>query len=237
MRIVSWNCKGLGNPSKDEAVKYLLKIDPPEILLLQETKIEGDTLLEINNQKWKKNAGKAISARGSSGGLATLWVKEIFYLESSFETQHWIFTEIRHIPSKIYLSLFNLYVPVRYSEKKDCWQPLADFLEIFSPSNIILARDLNLIFKPKEKRGGNSIRDDMLPFVEEFVHQWDLLDFKHLKGLYNWTNNRVGVDHISARLDRFLIQSRFLQERRIISSKILPKLTSEHKPVLLILEE
>ena len=118
---------------KVEAVKDLVKINPLEILLLQETKIEGDTLLEINNQKWKKNAGKAINARGSSEGLATLWAKDKFHLESSFETQHWIFTELRHIPSKNSLSLFNIYVPVRYSEKKDCWQTLADFLEIFSP--------------------------------------------------------------------------------------------------------
>jgi exonuclease III len=51
MSIVSWNCRGLGNPLKDEAVEDRVKIDPPEILLLQETKIEGDTLLEINNQK------------------------------------------------------------------------------------------------------------------------------------------------------------------------------------------
>jgi len=49
MRIVSWNCKGLGNPSKAEAVKDLLKIESLEILFLQETKIEGETLLEINN--------------------------------------------------------------------------------------------------------------------------------------------------------------------------------------------
>jgi hypothetical protein len=111
------------------------------------------------------------------------------------------------------------------------------FFRDFSPSNIILAGDLNLVFEPKEKRGGNSGRDQMLPFVEELVHQWDLLDFKPSKGLYTWTNNRVGVDHISARLDRFLIQSSFLQERRIISSKILPKLTSDHKPILLNLEE
>jgi exonuclease III len=73
MCIVSWNCIGLENPSKAEVVQDLLKIDPPKILLLQERKIEGDTLLEINKQKWKKNLGKAISARGSLGGLATLW--------------------------------------------------------------------------------------------------------------------------------------------------------------------
>jgi hypothetical protein len=161
--------------------------------LLQETKIEGDTCLEINNQKWKENAGKAICARGSSCGHATLWEKEKFHLESSFETQHWIFTELLHIPSNISLSLFNLYVPVRYSEKKDCWQTLADILEIFSPSNIILAKDLNLVFEPKEKRGGNSSRDQMLLFVEELVHRWDLLDFKPSKGLYAWTTIELGL--------------------------------------------
>jgi len=77
----------------------------------------------------------------------------------------------------------------------------------------------------------------MLPFVEDLVHQWDLLDFKPSKGLYTWKNNRAGVDHILACLDRFLTQSSFLQERRLISSKILPKMTSDHKPILLNLEE
>jgi hypothetical protein len=137
----------LGNPSKAEVVKDLLKINPSKILLLQVTKIEGDTLLEIINQKWKKNAGKSISTRGSSSGLATLWVKEKFHLERSFKTQYWRFTKLRRIPSNISLSLFNLYVPVRYSKKKYCWQMLAHFLDILSSSNIILAGDLNLVFE------------------------------------------------------------------------------------------
>ena len=77
----------------------------------------------------------------------------------------------------------------------------------------------------------------MLPFIEELFHQWDLLDFKPLKRIYTWKNNRLGVDHISTRLDKFLIQNTFLQERRIISSKIPTKLTSDHKPILLNLEE
>ena len=73
MNIDSWNCRGLGNPSKAEVVKDLLRIAYPDILLLQETKIEEDTLLSLSKNIWKKNAGKAMSARGSSGGLATLW--------------------------------------------------------------------------------------------------------------------------------------------------------------------
>ena len=76
MRIVSWNCRGLGNPSKFEAVKDLMKTEPTDILMLQETKIEGEALLEISKKQWQKNTGKAISARGSSGGIATLWKED-----------------------------------------------------------------------------------------------------------------------------------------------------------------
>jgi len=42
MQIVSWNCKGLGNPLKVEAIKDLSRMEPSDILLLQETKIEEE---------------------------------------------------------------------------------------------------------------------------------------------------------------------------------------------------
>ena len=58
---------------KAEAVKDLLKVESLEILMLKQKKIEGDTLLEINKEKWRKNAGKALNARGSSSGLSNLW--------------------------------------------------------------------------------------------------------------------------------------------------------------------
>jgi exonuclease III len=159
MRIVSWNCRGLGNPSKVEAVKDLLKNESPEILMLQETKIEGETLIEIIKLKWKKNVGKAMRKRGSSGGLATLWSKDKFHLESYFETQHWIHTKLQNYSSKITFSLFNLYVPILSTENEYCWQTLSVFLENQLHTNIIIARDLNLIFEPNEKRGGNCSRD------------------------------------------------------------------------------
>jgi exonuclease III len=175
MHIVSWNCRGLGNPSKIEAVKDLLKAESPEILMLQETKIEGEVLLDLSRTKWKRNDGKVVSARGTSGGLATVWIEDLFQLESSFETQHWIYTELRHKTSKITISLFNLYVPVHYVEKKYCWQTLLDFVEAYSPKNIIVAGDLNIVLDPKEKRGGIISRDQLLPLVEDMIQQWDLL--------------------------------------------------------------
>jgi exonuclease III len=210
MKIISWNCRGLGNSTKIEAVRDLMKVELADILMLQETKIEGEALLEISKNKWQKNTGKTISARGSSGGIATLWKEEQFSLVNSYNTQHWSFIELKHVASKLTIALFNLYVPNLHSEKKECWKTLNEFLEQNSPNNIIIAGDLNLVMNGKEKRGGRSSKEQMIYVVEDMIQQWDLMDFKPHKGLYTWTNNRTGEDHISARLDRFMVQSTLL---------------------------
>ena len=66
--------------------------------------------------------------------------------------QHWIFTDLQHIPRKTSLALFNLYVPVNLIEKKECWITLSHFIETQSPINIIVAGDLNIIINPEEKK-------------------------------------------------------------------------------------
>ena len=91
MQIVSWNCRELGYPIKAEAVKDLMRMDPPDSLFLQETKIEEESLLLLSKTKWKLNSRKVVSARGSFGVLATLWCEENFHLKSWFFTQNWIF--------------------------------------------------------------------------------------------------------------------------------------------------
>ena len=146
-----------------------MKAEPLDILMLQETKIEGQALLEISSSKWNKRTGKAVSSRGTSGGLATLWNEDLFHQKNHLETQHWIFMELMHKASKLSISLFNLYVPVLYSEKRDCWTSLISFLEQHSPKNIILAGDLNIVLKYKEKRGGTHSRDPFLPMVEGLI--------------------------------------------------------------------
>jgi len=71
----------------------------------------------------------------------------------------------------------------------------------------------------------------MLAFVEELSQQWDLLDFNPICGLYTWSNNKTRPEHISDRLDRFLVQVSLIMDKKIIKTKILPKLTSNHKPI------
>ena len=169
MRLVSWNRKGLGYPLKGEVIKDILKIESPDIIMLQETKIEGEPLLDLSRVKWKRNAGNVVSARGSSGGISMVWLNDKFQLESSFETQHWIYTKLCHFASKLTFALFNIYVPIHFLEKKECWKYLIYFIEIYSHVNIIVVRDLNIVLDPKEKRGGINSRDQVLRLLEDLI--------------------------------------------------------------------
>jgi exonuclease III len=42
MKIISWNCRGLGNPTAVRALKKLLKTQCPDLVFLMETRLKAD---------------------------------------------------------------------------------------------------------------------------------------------------------------------------------------------------
>ena len=103
---------------KEEALKDLIRIHNPEILLVQETKMEETSILQVGKKFWKKGPGIANNSRGASGGISTFWDSSLYDLEAEEHEMHWVFSKLIHKPSGRMVSLFNLYVPVLISEKK-----------------------------------------------------------------------------------------------------------------------
>eukprot|EP00253_Pinus_taeda_P014894 PITA_14894 len=170
-----------------------------------------DTLLFHSSKTfWRKGPGKAISARGASGGISSFWDSSKYDLIQEESCQHWIFTQLLH----------------KYSGQQS-------FLLSHNPENIIIAGDLNVTLAAEEKKGGSPVRDPAREWVEDIMTGWDLEDIKPSAGKYTWSNKILGPSHIAARLDRFLIQASFLTSGLMASSKILPNCTSDHKPISL----
>ena len=91
------------------------------------------------------------------------------------------------------------------------------------------------LFPSRKKKGGSPVRDPAREWVEDIIMDWDLEDIKPSKGKFTWTNKRVGLGNIAARLDRFLVQSSFLTLGLFATSEILQACTSDHKPISLSL--
>ena len=129
----------------------------------------------------------------------------------------------------------QLFAPALLWEKKECWDTSNSFLASNIHENLVLAGDMNVTLALWEKKGGSLARDQAREWVEDIMLEWELEDIKPTKGKFTWSNKRVGPRHISARLDRFLVQSSFLTLGLFASSDILQACTSDHKPISLTL--
>ena len=90
----------------------------PDILLIQETKMEEEAFLQTST-KFRKNRGKAaISSRGASGGIGTLWDDMKYEAVDIKYNSSRILTHLRHKDSNIQVRIYNIYTPNSYAEKK-----------------------------------------------------------------------------------------------------------------------
>jgi hypothetical protein len=68
------------------------------------------------------------------------------------------------------------------------------------------------------------------------IDQLKLIDIETRNGIFTWSNRRSGPQHVSCRLDRFLISESIMLEDPVLEANILPKSGSDHWPVSLWLD-
>lgn len=78
MKILSWNCRGLGNPAAVRALKKLIRFNCPDVVFLMETKL-SDTDKKAKSILLRGPLSNlfmvncVISSKNRSGGLALIW--------------------------------------------------------------------------------------------------------------------------------------------------------------------
>ena len=78
----------MGSKVKEEAMRSLIRREAPDILLIQETKMEDNEFLQINKKFWNGSSDQAVLARGASGGLGSLWNPLKYRLVSEIHNTH-----------------------------------------------------------------------------------------------------------------------------------------------------
>ena len=80
----------MGSKTKEEAIRILIRIDSPDILLVQETKLEDVFFLHASKKLWNRSEARAISARRALGGLGTIWNANKFSIIYEASNIHWL---------------------------------------------------------------------------------------------------------------------------------------------------
>ncbi|KAL0411828.1 UNVERIFIED_CONTAM: hypothetical protein Slati_3772500 [Sesamum latifolium] len=86
MKILAWNCQGLGAPWTVRVLRELVRLHDPGLVFLSETKCNsrrGEMLKEKLNY-----FSVGVSSKGRSGGLLLLWRKDVDVWIQSFSDHH-----------------------------------------------------------------------------------------------------------------------------------------------------
>ena len=159
----------MGSNLKEEAMKSLVRLERPDILLIQETKIKEREFLHKSKWFWGKGGGIIVSSRSTSRGLGILWDETCFEKIIVKLNWNWIFGQFLQLHTKEIVNLFNISSPVILRDKKTCWQSIKDLANEIQMDNVILAGEMNITLIQEEKRGGNIVRDPFREWVEELI--------------------------------------------------------------------
>ncbi|XP_022841874.1 uncharacterized protein LOC111365549 [Olea europaea var. sylvestris] len=199
LKLLSWNAQGHRNPRGIHALSNLIRKEDPDVLFLQETKLNAANM-ELCRIKLKFYGCLNVQAVGRSGGIALLWKSNVNLSILGYST--------KHIDAKIESPLHcwfltGIYGHPETTKRMETWNLLKRLKRNSSEAWLVFG-DFNEILSNEEKWGG---RDRPRQQLENFQHMFlecELRDLGFKGPYYTWYNGRHDTNQIFERLDRFI---------------------------------
>jgi hypothetical protein len=99
--------------------------------------------------------------------------------------------------------------------------------------NLVIAGDLNFTISTGEIWGASANQDPLADFFISLFHSHGLVDFPPAVLTPTWRNDRMGMDSISKRLDRFYISDSLATTVGRIRTWVDTPYLSDHTPIIL----
>ena len=202
LKVVAWNCQGLGNPWTVQRLREICKKYDPDVIFLSETKNPH----HVVNKKLEKLGFtnlKTIPPHGvAGGGLAIIW-KEWLNLEIMSSCSSYFDTRISYEGNVSYLTF--IYGSTDKRRRKQTWNYLTS-LALIRDAAWLITGDFNDISGNHEKQGGRERSEASFADFMVFLSEGDLYDLQHSGESLSWKGKR-GTHEVKCRLDRALANS------------------------------
>jgi hypothetical protein len=140
MSLISWNCRGLGNPQTVRDLSQMVKEKKPCFLFLMET-ISNKRRMEWIRVKLGFASVFAVDPMGKSGGITLLWREGKDLEIQNFSRRH-INAIVKRSDDGGYWKLTYFYGDPDSSKRKESWV-LLKHLKSFSPEAWLCVGDFN----------------------------------------------------------------------------------------------
>lgn len=199
MKLMAWNCRGLGNAPAVRGLLNCQKSVMADVLFLSETKLD-----EKRMQKFKFKLGMgnmvAVDCEGKGGGIAVLWRSGINVVLQNLSKYH-IDVDIKE-EDGFEWRFSGIYGESHSDLKHRTWTLLRD-LHAQAVKPWMCAGDFNEILFQHEKEGGREKPQSCMDRFKEALEDCGLHDLGFTGDVFTWRNQQFRDDnYIRERLDR-----------------------------------
>ena len=109
MKIMSFNCRGLSSPHKLSALKRVVCLEHPDILLLQEILGVGG-VVKVRLESWFPGwIFETLDVRGHSGGLEIRWNERTIKALNPWGMESVLGLKFLALDLEVSFTIFNIY--------------------------------------------------------------------------------------------------------------------------------
>ena len=201
MSLLSWNCRGLGNPQTVNTLKKVIRLEDPNLVFLMETKSYEERVKIVCNQCGLKDSF-VVPSDGLKGGLALFWKFDIKVdvLNSSLSFIDALIEGGERIGC---WHLSGFYGHPETALRLESWR-LLNFLRDSSQLSWLVIGDFNEIRCQVEKEGGASRPVQQMARFNASINYCGLKEVGFVGPKFTWLYQKRDGTQIRERLDRAL---------------------------------
>lgn len=186
MRLIGWNCRGLGRPRAVRALKDLIASHKPAIVGLSEPKLSVHRWDSLRVAIGFRNCF-SIDSVGKSGGMALLWHEDVDVTVCSFSK--WHIDVVVEGDKSFRLTYF--YGNPRVDRRKESWDLLRKLKEEQHMPWLVFG-DFNEIMFSEEMKGRRTRGKAQMRAFREALSECELADLGWRGRPFTFSNKRQG---------------------------------------------
>lgn len=233
-KLLSWNCRGLGNLDKCLVVRNVIRASRCDFVCLQETKLqtpEFHHLVTLLPSYFQRECAY-LGALGTAGGCLIAW-RNGYSLLSSWATPHSISALLVQHRTGQKLVISNVYGPTSDDQKPEFMEELRKIHGLVTVPWLLVG-DFNLV-RWLIDRTGDSRNFSLMSQFNELINDIALMEIPLKNRRFTWCSKRPSPSF--SKLDRVFASEEWSAHFPQISLSALEVIVSDHSPLLLICKQ